>query len=109
MDATVSLLCDRAHLIARSTDDSEAALLANLRDAMLGRRTTVVVDLADTPMLSATMLTALRRLGASLRARGGSLTVRASHPGLVRLLDMTLLSSSFTLEATAARMPTPAA
>lgn len=86
--------------IARGTWGSEDELVAELLDAMLGRRTSVVVDLADRPMLSAAALTSLRRLGTSLRARGGGLTVRTSRPSLARLMEITLLSSSFSVELT---------
>lgn len=82
------------------TVGSEIALLERLVEALLSPQDEVVVDLGDAPMVSSTALTALRRLGTMLRARGGELTVRSSHPGLVRLLDLSLLSASFTLERT---------
>lgn len=78
--------------------DREPALLRELAAAKVGWQSHVVVDLGDTPMVSAAVLSALRRLGASLRDRGGELTVRSSNAGLVRLMELTLLTLSFQLE-----------
>jgi anti-anti-sigma factor len=100
MGSRVVRLPDQVCEIAPESWGSEAGLIDRLLDAMLARSTTVVVDLADTPMLSSDALTALRQLGKSMQARGGKVVVRASHPTLVRLMRMTLLTSSFTLEET---------
>jgi len=82
--------------------DREPSLLRALADARAGWHSQVLVDLGDTPMVSAAVLAALRRLGTSLRERGGVLTVRSSHAGLVRLVELTLLTFSFELEKTTA-------
>ena len=80
--------------------DGEPSLLTALADARIGWQADVLVDLGDTPMVSAAVLASLRRLGSTLRERGGELTVRSSHAGLVRLLELTLLTLSFHVERT---------
>lgn len=87
--------------ILHGDSDREPTLLRALTDARSGRQSHVLVDLGDTPMVSAAVLAALRRLGRSLRDRGGELTVRTSHAGLARLMELTLLTLSFALEKSA--------
>lgn len=70
-----------------------------LADARTRNAQEVIVDLGAAPMVSATTLTAIRRLGLNLRDRGGYLVVAASHPGLRRLLMLTLLDRSFAVVA----------
>lgn len=102
MTATATAEALVAHDVPRTivhrTSDREPVLLRALADARIGPQSRVVVDLGDTPMLSAAVLTALRRLGTTLRERGGGLTVRSTHASLARLLEMTLLTLSFELE-----------
>lgn len=78
--------------IVHDPDDSEAVLLRGLESAVAGAPSYVVVDLGNTPMLSAAALEALLRIGKDVRERGGELVVRSSHTGLARLMRLTLLT-----------------
>jgi anti-anti-sigma regulatory factor len=96
---------DAVRTIVHNHSSLEPTLLRALADARIGWQSHVRVDLGDTPMVSAAVLAALRRLGSCLRERGGELTVRSSHTGFVRLLELTLLTLSFELEKTAGSHP----
>lgn len=95
--------------IVHGDSEREPALLRELAAARVGWQSRVVVDLGDTPAVSAAALSALRSLGTSLRARGGELTVRSSHAGVVRLMELTLLTLSFELETPHAGARSPLA
>lgn len=89
---------DPVRTIVHDRSGREPSLLRALAEARIGWQSRVLVDLGDTPMVSAAVLSALRKLGTSLRGRGGGLTVRCSHAGLGRLMELTLLTLSFELE-----------
>jgi anti-anti-sigma regulatory factor len=59
----------------------------------------VVVDLAFRDTLDADVLTALKRGGRHMRELGGELAVVCRTASLRRLLDITLLSQSFSVHA----------
>lgn len=76
---------------------SEADLTRRVAEsARLGARH-VVIDLGDAEMVDSSTLTALKRTAGRLRSRGGHLSVVCQHPGLASLLDLTLLSRSFSV------------
>jgi anti-anti-sigma factor len=60
----------------------------------------VVVDLGEAEMVDSSTLTALKRVAGALKPRGGRLSVVCQHPGLAKLLDLTLLSRSFRVFGT---------
>jgi anti-anti-sigma factor len=76
---------------------SDVDLTRQLAESLrLGARQ-VVVDLGDAEMLDSSTLDTLRRLAGKLRSNGGRLSVVCRHPGLAGVLDLTLLSQSFSV------------
>lgn len=87
-------------MISYAAIGSEAAFTRRLAAATRAGQSRMVADLGDAAMVGSAVLAALCRTGERLRARGGELTVVSSHPGLARLLELTLMSRSFTLVRT---------
>jgi anti-anti-sigma factor len=85
-------------VIARGGDEGE--LGGRLRASLDFGARFVVVDLGETAIFDASLLTVLKRVAAKLRARGGGLSVVCADQRLANLLDLTLLSRSFTVHPT---------
>lgn len=90
---------DRVASVSLSESDDESTFVDALTRGGARDARKVVVDLGAAPMVSATILGAIRRVGLDLRDRDGCLIVAASHPGLRRLLGLTLLDRSFSVVA----------
>lgn len=73
----------------------------DVRRALTGGATHMLVRLEDSDALDAELLTCLRDAGRRVEERGGRVLVVVKDPAIARLLRLVLLSTAFTIRAPA--------